>query len=38
MNFIPPGYVLVAATSGPGPDNNVAGERIHELPERQDLN
>jgi hypothetical protein len=36
-NFIPPGYVLVAATSGPGSDSNVAGMREHELPEHDGL-
>ena len=36
-HFIPPGYVLVAATSGPGAENNAAGVREHELPEHQGL-
>jgi hypothetical protein len=36
-HFIPPNYVLVAATSGPGSPNNVCGMREHILPDYQNL-
>jgi hypothetical protein len=36
-HFIPKGYLIVAATSGPNSDNNAVGVRVHELPEHQGL-
>ena len=36
-NWIPKNYVLVAATSGPGSENNPVGMRVHPLPEWQGL-
>jgi hypothetical protein len=36
-HFVPKGYLIVAATSGPNSENNTVGVRVHELPEHQGL-